>query len=1655
MSDGSIKIDVALDTKDFQKGVESLGAAAKSGLGTVEKEVSQVNNSIKSQMGEMSKHMSQVSDSMEKIGKGITDVGKKMTVGITTPIVALGTAAIKSSIDFESAFTGVRKTVDATEAQFKSIETGIIEMSKVLPASATEIAAVAEMAGQLGVKAEDILDFTAVMIDLGESTNLRAENAATALAKFSNIAGTSTQDTSKLGSTIVALGNNFATTEADIVDMAMRLVGAGTTAGFTEAQIFGLATALSSVGIESEMGGSAISKVIARMQVAVETSGKLDNILQATGMTLREIQLMASNDSKGFVDMADSMGMTSQELKNLVNAGVDLENFAKVAGMSGEEFRIAFGENGAEALQAFIIGLGATGEAGETAITMLQDMGLTEVRLRDTLLRASNANDIFTESQKMANEAWAENTALGNEAEQRYATLESRIGMLKNQVFALSLSFGELLVPYAEKVMSVVSELVEKFTSLDDEIKGTIIIFAAVAAAIGPVLVVLGQTITAFGSIAGAISFVTGGIAKFMVGVGGVSGALTAILNPVTLVIAAIGLLAAGFIYLWETNEEFQTQMIESWSSIQSNFQSVIESIIGIFDNFVSRLTETEFFAEAETLILGTWQAIQLGLNAIWTAITILVDNVFGGIAEFLQTNSDEISGIITFAWSYIWGFIEPIWKAINAVTVEVFGGIKSFFERWGLEIQAIFSGSFQIIFETIKIYFNQIKGFWDKWGNEITALFTLTLNTIKTAFIFVWNHIQTVVGTAISIISGLIKTSLAIIQGDWSSAWDGIRQVIGAVLGFITETCRDIRGVIEGTFDNILQFLGGIDLDSVGRDLIQGLINGIKGMAGKAFDAVAELGEGIMKKAKDFFIIKSPSRRMADEVGAQIPAGVGVGVKDNASEATEAVEEMADDIIDVATSKTEEFAEIGDDMASSYADSFSTGIQDASVIALGEWTDMYQGMADIAEASGLERIRIEADMLDKQVAELEKRNKEISRAEDIAAKERKIKEAKDGDERLKAQKELNDAIAKQELEALKERQDNLKKQLKEIADAYTEMNNAIVSALKEQYTQQRDSAKESLTAELDMKKDALDKTYEMQKDALEKETKAKKDALEKSYDMQKDALDKQIEAEKNALTKSYEAQKDAFEKQSSAQKGALEKSHEAQKENFEKQTNAQKDALEKSYEMQKSALDKQVEMQKDATAEIIEQYQKEYDAKMKTLDWAESDEVKAIQDQINAIDAMTEAEDRALKVQENQRKLFDLEQKILQAKSDEERLEAQEKYNAEAEKQARESLLLQRKDEKASLKEQIAEIKANYKTQKEIAKEEFEEKKAQAKEEEAFQLETLKKQKEALDTDYKERKKALDDHIKEQKKALEDNYKEQKDVLDNSCKEQKNTLDENYKSQKEALATFQKEELAKVEEQYKALTNKERMEAEARKMMIDGDQQAIINLLNQYTPGWATAGQSAGEAFLNALQGVTPSIESEVNRIMSLINQASNAQVSYGDSGSSNSSYSSDSNSSSSSPESYTVKSGDTLSGIASKYGVSVTALRNENGLRSEDDKKLQIGKTLRIPILHQGGISMKEQLALIDNKEAVAPLSELAKMMESAVITTANKLVSGFTQSIKSVSNTTTNNNDNGIQVAIYNQGTTNEYDSRRMGRETADAIAREMRSRGLNPV
>lgn len=480
---------------------------------------------------------------MTKLSRDLDEVGSQLTMKVTAPIAAVGFVTSKLAIDFESSFAGVRKTVSATEGEFAELAQGIRDMSKRIPIDVNELNKTAEAAGQLGIHTENILSFTEVMAKLGVTTNLSSDQAATALARFANITGMSQQNFDRLGSSIVALGNNMATTEAEIVEFGMRIAGAGSQIGLSESQILGFGAALSSVGLNAEAGGTAISRVM--------------------------------------IEMASSVA----------NGGDMLNQFASVAGMTTQDFARMFKEDAAGALVAFITGLGEMEERGGSTLQMLEQMGLTEVRLRDALLRASGASELLTNSLKISGDGWERNTALTKEAEERFKTTASQLLLLYNRVKDVGITIGNALLPFIQKGVQLFDTLIPKlekgaewFAALDESSQGLIIAFVAVVAAIGPVITIVGAIIALLG-------------APFI--------------GTIGLAVAALAALTAAGVLI-----------IENWDAIKSSFRRTWETL------------KTDFF-NLKNAIIKIWEDLTGGLKSLWE-----------GFIEWLESTIPGLKGI-------------------------------------------------------------------------------------------------------------------------------------------------------------------------------------------------------------------------------------------------------------------------------------------------------------------------------------------------------------------------------------------------------------------------------------------------------------------------------------------------------------------------------------------------------------------------------------------------------------------------------------------------------------------------------------------------------------------------------------------------------------------------------------------------------------------------------------------------------------------------------------------------------------------------------------------------------------------------------------------------------------------------------------------------
>lgn len=491
----------------------------------------------------------------------------------------------QASMDFESAITGVAKTTDLTDEELAAMSDSIKALSTEIPATTEEIAAVAEAAGQLGIQKDALLDFTEIMTMLGTATNMTADEAATSLARFANITGMATDNYGRLGSVIVDLGNNFATTESEIVAMGTRLASAGKLAGLTEPEIMALAAAMSSVGIEAEAGGTAMTQTLNAIEKAV---------------------------AKG---------------------GDDLAEFARIAGMSSEEFSSAWKNDAMSALTSFIGGLGKLDEQGESTVLVLEDLGLTGIRQSNMLKALGLAADQMTGAVNTANTAWQQNTALTNEANKRYATAQSRLTMMQNAYNNLKVAIGDTYTPALSEAYGVGTKVLNEITKFVQANPGVVAAITGLSTALGAAAVAAAAFALKAKIAAAAAAFLT---------------TVTPGVNVIMGVAAAVGVVTAGIIALASSAANDAVPSVKELTEAARGMREAMDEAKATYDDTV---TSTMAAAGVADTYIGKLEEMEAaGLNTDeqhrqYHNTLALLCQVVPELADYIDLETDTING--------------------------------------------------------------------------------------------------------------------------------------------------------------------------------------------------------------------------------------------------------------------------------------------------------------------------------------------------------------------------------------------------------------------------------------------------------------------------------------------------------------------------------------------------------------------------------------------------------------------------------------------------------------------------------------------------------------------------------------------------------------------------------------------------------------------------------------------------------------------------------------------------------------------------------------------------------------------------------------------------------------------------------------------------
>lgn len=773
MADMTLAVKITGDASSLSSAVDS----AKS-------KIDSLHNSINN--GVAAGGVAEIGSQVEKVGNKISSFGRSYTTKVTAPIVGGAALAVKSYKDWESAFTGVMKTVDETATtSYKDLEKSIKQIAMETASSREEVAGVAEIAGQLGVSADNLADFTKTMVILGDTTNLSCEEAAMSLAKVMNVMGDAPDDVDNLASVIVDLGNNFATTEKDIVEMSERLAPYGRTVGLTTSEVMALSTAMSSVGIRSEAGGTAMGRVLS----------KIDNQVKKSGLMLKD--------------------------------------YAKVAGMSVEDFSKLWESRPVEAFQKVVEGLHKVKEEGGNVHDVLDNLGLGgEVRVKSMMLSLAESGDLLSRTLDTATTAFDENTAATEEAEKRYKTFEAKLSQTKEHIKAAGDAIGEQLLPYILKLLDGVQKVTDAFVKLSPEQQKFIIAIGGIAAAIGPVLLVLGK--------------ITSSVGFMMTAFSGAGSSLLPVLGSLGKFVGIAGLVVAGFIALYQNSESFR-------EAVGNLVNTSLQSLMAIFEALKPALE-------------SIWNALQPLISALGDLLAPLIDILAASI-EFL---TPLLVGLIdAFAWlveaiSPVIDWISQLISILGdsfAATVEVVSGLINdvieWFKKMGDTIDHVketVSNAWDMIKNAVEVALMFIVELLETYFELITLPWRFIWENCKEYVFTAWEKIKTTVSEALKPIVEWISNAWDTIKTTTSEIWDAITEkaqiVFNAIHDHVVEPTEKAVGTVEDTWSRIKEKITGWwdDIKTSASETWEGIKEAVTGPIEEARDTIV----GAWKKVKD-----------------------------------------------------------------------------------------------------------------------------------------------------------------------------------------------------------------------------------------------------------------------------------------------------------------------------------------------------------------------------------------------------------------------------------------------------------------------------------------------------------------------------------------------------------------------------------------------------------------------------------------------------------------------------------------------------------------------------------------------------------------------------------------------------------------------------------
>ena len=763
----------------------------------------------------------EVGAKISQIGDGIARIGQNMTTYITTPIVTGFGAAVKSTMDFDTAMSTVQATSGATATEMSELRDKAKEMGETTQFSATESAEALNYMAMAGWKTEEMMGGIEGIMHLaaasGEELATTSDIVTDALTAF----GMKADEAGRFADVLAAAATNANTNVSMMGESFKYVAPVAGSLGYSVEDVSIALGLMANSGIKADMAGTSLRNMLQRMakptkesQAAMDRLGisleddsgrmySFREIMDQLRVSFADINISAE-DYIAQLDSLDADLQSGNLTQAKYNAALEELNKQCFGAEGAEKARAAAMLGGTRAMSGLLAIANATEQDYNKLTAAIDNSSQSFAKLADGSVVP--LNEALQSGQKIVEQYTGAAEAM---AAVRLDNLEGDITLLKSQIEGLAISIGELLMPYIRAAVDKVSEFVTYLQSLDDAQKKQIITIAAVVAAIGPALMIIGKVTASIGSIVSMIGSLTSGVGSLLTSFGGLQGVLAALTGPIGIVVAAVAALAAGFAYLFTTNEEFRESVTRVAKTLKDNLANTIEKIKPKIDELGERFNS----------LMTTLAPVFEGIFTMVVAMVNGIISTIEPIVTFISGVIEVIMGIFQTFFSLLTGDWEGFWAGVESIIKGACNIIEGFMNAGTALWQGVMS-TFGVKLKT------NVTETWTKVKTVISEKLTQTKQAIET----VWNNIK----------SWLASTLNAILSK--------FKEIFESIKTAVRDKINGVKSVIEDGMNQAMQYLASLPsrFFTWGHDMIQNLIDGIKSKFEDFKNTVVEIADTV-----------------------------------------------------------------------------------------------------------------------------------------------------------------------------------------------------------------------------------------------------------------------------------------------------------------------------------------------------------------------------------------------------------------------------------------------------------------------------------------------------------------------------------------------------------------------------------------------------------------------------------------------------------------------------------------------------------------------------------------------------------------------------------------------------------------------------------------